>query len=517
MTTTATRPRRGLSRSGWYLTATVAAAALVTTGGILAGWEAQEDVTPGTVTSGELRLEEIDSSWEWSNDGTPFDPVAEQIVPGDTVIYREAVRLTLSSPGMTGTLSTTLEDVVAETVDDQELADAIIETATFEVNGVEYDGGARPVTHDDHGSVLDVALSVTLPSDTTAAMAQTVDLGDVHVTLRQGDGSDTPGDGDDGEGMDAAAAWAAYLQARSDLSTAQGASWTLGDLPLYTGMGEDDTVQAHLDQMAADGEDIEYTEESLRSVGVDFDATLQDALAYVQGERDAATDRREDALNALHTAGGTVTEHWVTETTFAFKATARSSVPIDAVELATDDQMSGWSNERPFTVEWGTDALNLPGADADGGFMTFDGSTPGTYTASWTLHEVDRDGNVLASTPMSVDLETETQEARWSLIDSDGVEYWAPDFAGGNFVDVSLWGHDVTGVDFTGAVMPQYLDGIDLSGSILAGADFSNVLMWDGLTLNGADLTDAHVNGTLITASDLDSWGVIYDGTTILN
>lgn len=496
---------------GRYTVAGVTAAALLLGGGVLAAWEATETVTPGTVTSGEMRLDEIASSWEWATDGTVFDPATEALVPGDEVIYRESVQLTVTAPGMVGTLTTTLDDVVAETITDDELAATIRETAAFEVDGVTYDGGAREVTHADNGAVLDVALHVTLPADTTAAMAQTVDLGDVHVTLAQGAGGTTPGD------LDAAAAWAAYLQARSDLSAAQDASWTLGDLPLFTGMGEDATVQAHLDQMVADGEDIEYTEESLRSVGVDFDATLQDALAYVQGERDAARNRREGALDALHAAGGTVTDHWITETDFTITTTARSLTSIDAVELATDYQMSGWSSERPFTVEWGTDALNLPDAAVEGGYMTFDGSMPATYTASWTLNEYDRNNNLLVSTPMTIVVETKPQEYRWSLTDSDGVEFWAPNFAGGNFIDTDLRQSDVTGSDFTGAVMPHYLDGIDLSGSRLVDADFSNVLMWSGLNVSGADLTGAHVNGAPITAADLDSRGVIVDDSTILN
>lgn len=502
-------------RKGRYAVAGVTAAALLLGGGVLAAWEATETVTPGSVTSGEMRLDEIDSSWEWATDGSAFDPATEALVPGDEVIYRESVQLTVTAPGMVGTMTTTLDDVVAETIDDDELATAIREAAAFEVDGVTYDGGAREVTHADNGSVLDVALHVTLPADAAAAMAQTVDLGDVHVTLSQGAGTDTgdnPGDGEDGE----LSPWEMYQAAEQDIADARSLLRTVQNIA----MSDSGTpLREQLTDPDFYYDPAEY-QPQFEAAGI-MDMTPIQAISQIEADILAIEQRRGDALDAMHATGDSLTARWVTETSSTVERETSKEGSTVQISIDPTGSATQWKRDYagpPFSIEWDTDTVEYPGVDVSSGHLSWTTPTePTTVTFGWTMTERSSTGDLIAETHFT---QTVNVIPAGKLTDADGNVFYYPNYAGANLAGtgIDLWGSGWSGANFEGAIMPEDLYSAGLEDANLRNADFTHTTDWSYARLYGADLTGARVDGVPITeAFLLAQEGVEFDWSTTLN
>lgn len=183
-TITTARHRQQPSRKGRYAAAGVTAAALLLGGGVLAAWETTEVVDPGTVTSGELRLESMqDGVWH-----TPIGELPEladiyPVSPGETLTYTETVQVSAVGKNLAGDVQVTQADIVG----DAELAAALTQIHTVEINGQTVtDETPYTVTEADHGQVLDVEVTLQV-SDTggNEAQGQSAELGDIDITVAQ--------------------------------------------------------------------------------------------------------------------------------------------------------------------------------------------------------------------------------------------------------------------------------------------------------------------------------------------
>lgn len=93
--------------------ATIAAAAagvlLVGGAGTVALWQAQDNVSAGTVSTGHLTLSTGDAG-VWTDNSviaspTPFDPATETIVPGDTLQFNQKLTIDAEGKNIQGALT----------------------------------------------------------------------------------------------------------------------------------------------------------------------------------------------------------------------------------------------------------------------------------------------------------------------------------------------------------------------------------------------------------------------------
>lgn len=97
------------------LAAAAGAAILVGGAGTMAAWNDSTDLGGGTVTAGVLNIDQQPDSGNWKfEDGEPFNPVTDRLVPGDTVVYTATYNITAEGTNLKATLTPTLAGVDGE-------------------------------------------------------------------------------------------------------------------------------------------------------------------------------------------------------------------------------------------------------------------------------------------------------------------------------------------------------------------------------------------------------------------
>ncbi len=169
-----------------------AATALMLGGaGTLALWQDSKDISAGTVTSGHLTLDTTAAgAWTDTSSGaatTDFNPAVDHIVPGDTVVYNQAVRISADGKNLQGELTVgSLAAAIPAELAGQ--VDVTVEPSTADA-GLTIAGSK--VSFEEPGDYdLSVAITVaflegtagTTPSET---MNQPIDLTKLALTLNQ--------------------------------------------------------------------------------------------------------------------------------------------------------------------------------------------------------------------------------------------------------------------------------------------------------------------------------------------
>lgn len=121
-----------------------AAGAVILAGGAgtMAAWNDSTTGTDGgTITAGELNIEQVGSgTWTWGDGTTTFNPAEDRLIPGDTVQYTATYNITLEGTNLTATLKPELREV------DGDLAD-LLTVGTAGGDEVEVDSsGQKSVT-----------------------------------------------------------------------------------------------------------------------------------------------------------------------------------------------------------------------------------------------------------------------------------------------------------------------------------------------------------------------------------
>ncbi|MTB87348.1 alternate-type signal peptide domain-containing protein [Aeromicrobium sp. zg-629] len=161
-----------------------AAAVLLLGGaGSLAYWNAEGDITGGTITAGELKLTAPTTS-QWTLNGTTVaNPAAVLIVPGDELKYTGSWTVKATGQNIKALVDF---DGLAET---PSIADKITVTDTYTLGTTALAEGDE-LTVADNGKVLTATVLVDLPFGTVvdnASQAMTVNLTAGKVTLTQKD------------------------------------------------------------------------------------------------------------------------------------------------------------------------------------------------------------------------------------------------------------------------------------------------------------------------------------------
>lgn len=172
--------------------AAVAAGALLLGGaGTVARWQATENVDAGTIATGHLTLDATTTPGVWTDisagaPGTPFDPAADEIVPGDTVSFDQVVAISAEGKNIKGELSVgALDAVPAALADDVTITLDVDEAAA----GLTNVGGV--LSFDGEGTYnLPVKITVAFAEGVEASTPNTtmdvpIDLTELALTLNQ--------------------------------------------------------------------------------------------------------------------------------------------------------------------------------------------------------------------------------------------------------------------------------------------------------------------------------------------
>ena len=73
----------------------IGTAMLLGGGGTLARWNATADVTPGTITAGDLNVGTT-TTGTWTANGTPITIATYRAVPGDVLVFTQDINVTLT-------------------------------------------------------------------------------------------------------------------------------------------------------------------------------------------------------------------------------------------------------------------------------------------------------------------------------------------------------------------------------------------------------------------------------------
>lgn len=170
--------------------ATIAAAAagvlLLGGAGTIAKWSATKDINAGTVTTGHLKLDATEpGTWtDTSSDAatTEFNPAEDRLVPGDTVVFNQTVKIEADGKNLKGELTASELTGVEELPADLSVV-------------VEVDGSAQGLVQDSDTGVITfatagdytvpVTVTVTFDKAATGSMDAPVDLGSMALTLNQ--------------------------------------------------------------------------------------------------------------------------------------------------------------------------------------------------------------------------------------------------------------------------------------------------------------------------------------------
>jgi len=150
--------------------------------GSLAYWNATADLTSGSISSGSLTAES-------DGDGA-FTPELDAIVPGDVVTYTETITVTGEGENLWVSLELTEGAISATTAadpEDEALAAALIDSASFTVDGAAYTAGDA-INIGTGTSEIVVSIDVTFPfgsSVDNATQSGTVDFDDFGLTVTQ--------------------------------------------------------------------------------------------------------------------------------------------------------------------------------------------------------------------------------------------------------------------------------------------------------------------------------------------
>lgn len=153
------------------------AAALLLAGGAgtYAAWSDDATLGGGDVETGHLRITEVpgESGWTWATTGVTgaFDPAADTLAPGDSIRFEGTYELEIKGSNLeaelvagdptTGTLPAGLTWVADE---------------TDELTGLD---------ETDDGEQVTVGGTLTFADDATGSMDETIQIGDITVTLKQ--------------------------------------------------------------------------------------------------------------------------------------------------------------------------------------------------------------------------------------------------------------------------------------------------------------------------------------------
>lgn len=154
------------------------AALLLGGAGTIAYWTDAADGGNGTITAGTLELGTA-TNGEWTishqGDGTgdptgpaPFDPTADQVVPGDTLSYTQSIPVELAGENIAAVFTGEIEVVASnDEAANEALAAAIVgqdlaATGMSGADGLEFDPDTGTVTGEGTGTV-DVTTTVTFP------------------------------------------------------------------------------------------------------------------------------------------------------------------------------------------------------------------------------------------------------------------------------------------------------------------------------------------------------------------
>ena len=170
------------STKGAFAAAT-AAALLLGGVGTLAQWTA-EDATPGgIVTSGQLKLTELDAG-TWKLNGTSVaDIEAVEIVPGDVVTFAASYDITAEGDDLQADVS--VNGGIATNNFGEELTAVVTKTIDGETVG--------PITEANNGDDIEVKATFDFPfsSATNVSQNKTVNFSDITITLTQTDATPT--------------------------------------------------------------------------------------------------------------------------------------------------------------------------------------------------------------------------------------------------------------------------------------------------------------------------------------
>lgn len=157
--------------------AAVAAGALLLGGaGTVARWQATENIDAGTVSTGHLTLDATSVPGAWTDisagaPGTAFDPVTDELVPGDTITFDQTVKIDAEGKNIKGELTVdALKAVPTPLVDD----------VTFSLDIDEATAGMTKV-----GNVLSFAAEGTydVPVKITVAFAEGTEASTANTTM----------------------------------------------------------------------------------------------------------------------------------------------------------------------------------------------------------------------------------------------------------------------------------------------------------------------------------------------
>lgn len=166
------------------------AAALLLAGGAgtMAAWNATTNVGGGTVNAGKLTLTAgAAGTWTYADGTTPFNPLTDTIVPGDTVIYTGNVVVGAQGKNLHATFTTATGSVAPKTPGNA--ADVAL-AAQANVGAVSAKIGTAAVTtidENNNGNTVTVSVPVVFDKTgaTNASQLGAVDLSNFAVTLTQ--------------------------------------------------------------------------------------------------------------------------------------------------------------------------------------------------------------------------------------------------------------------------------------------------------------------------------------------
>lgn len=154
---------------------------LITGAGSLAWWNDAEAPPGVTVNDGELALGALDCGVGWTLDGetTVFDPVTQELSPGDTLTQTCTTTVTAVGEHLAAELALSAP---AYTAGDAALQTALVESATFAVAGGASGLSSLALTEADDGKVVTATMQVAFPFGTAvdntandAALTATLD------------------------------------------------------------------------------------------------------------------------------------------------------------------------------------------------------------------------------------------------------------------------------------------------------------------------------------------------------
>lgn len=165
--------------------------------GTFALWNSSATVSGGTITAGDLLVENTDGLGTWADQNGAITTIADyRIVPGDTLTYTDTLQVTATGDNLVATLDLgdgSIAPLVAGDAEDVALTGFLTEGAVLTASGTGISGtGPYTVTPGEAGVSEPVTVTVTLqfPSSATpgfenAAKLGAVSLSDLTVTLTQ--------------------------------------------------------------------------------------------------------------------------------------------------------------------------------------------------------------------------------------------------------------------------------------------------------------------------------------------